>query len=180
VRAFKFLRAGAKGRFSGYSWSVPQGSAPGAWVEVAGDLKACTQGIHACRQTDLPFWIDDELWCIELDGEIVHGKTMVVAQRGRLIARVDRWEGTLRAGLSQLCCERTRAVAAQALAEARPDAAIAQRFLGDVVALAEVCQLATAAYISAVAARFTSDSSAEQAYSAERAVQSSWLAERVD
>lgn len=179
MKAFKFLAAGAKGRFSKHSWSRPQGSAPGAWLEATGPLKACTQGIHACRDTDLPFWLDDELWCIELDGELVHGKTMVVAQRGRLIERVVRWEDALRSQLGQLCCERTTAVAAQARAEARPDAALAQRFADDVVVLAGLGQLATAAYISAVAARFTSDSSAEQAYAAERAAQSRWLAERL-
>lgn len=179
MRAFKFLRDGARGRFSGHSWPTPRGPEPGAWVEVAGPLKACSQGIHACRQADLPYWLDDELWCIELEGEIVQSKTMVVARRGRLVERIHAWESTLRAELARYCCERTSAVAAQARVEARSDAALAQRFADDVVALATAGQLATAAYVSAVAARFSSDASAELAYCAERAVQSTWLAERV-
>jgi hypothetical protein len=179
VKAFKFLAAGATGRFSRHSWSTPQGSEPGAWVEVTGSLRPCTQGIHACRKSDLAYWLDDELWCIELGGEIVHGKTMVVSRRGRLIERVGRWESALRSELARFCCDRTTAAAAQAMAEAHPEAALAQRFADDVVALAGLGQLATAAYVSAVAARFTSDLSAEQAYAAERAAQSDWLAERV-
>jgi hypothetical protein len=104
---------------------------------------------------------------------------MIVAQRGRLLERVPRWDASLRDELGQFCCARTYAVAAKALAEARPDAALAKRFADDVTALAELGQLPAAAYVSAVAARFTSDQGAEEAYLAERAAQSNWLAERV-
>lgn len=179
MKAFKFLSAGARARFSRHAWSMPRGATPGAWVEAARPLKLCAQGIHACRTADLPYWIDDELWRIELDGELLNANTMIVAERGRLIERVSRWEADLRTELAQFCRARAHAVAAQALAEGRPEAALAQRFADDVATLAGLGQLAAAVYVSAVAARCISDQSAEEAYLAERAVQSGWLAERV-
>jgi hypothetical protein len=179
MKAFKFLGAGALARFGRCTWPTPTLAAPGAWVEVALPLQMCARGVHACREGDLPFWIDDELWRIELAGEIVRGKTMVVAERGRLLERVSSWAAPLRAELARFCRERTEAVVARALAEGRDDVVVAQRLLADVTALAELGQLATAAYISAVAARCTSDDSAQAAYLAERATQSAWLAERV-
>ncbi|MEY4508467.1 MAG: hypothetical protein RLZZ450_589 [Pseudomonadota bacterium] len=180
MKAFKFLGVGARARFGRVAWPIPTSGEPAAWVRVALPLKPCVRGVHACRQSDLPFWIDDELWRIELDGQIVHGKSMVVAERGRLLARVPRWDASLREELALFCRERTQAVATRALAEGRADAVAARRFLDDVTALGELGQVATAAYIAAVAARCDSELSAEDAYLAERAVQSAWLAERLD
>jgi hypothetical protein len=49
-------------------------------------------GPHACRAVDLPGWIDDELWLIELDGDVEAHEDVVVAQRARLVRRVDAWD----------------------------------------------------------------------------------------
>ena len=62
------------------------------WVEAP--VEPCRSGIHACRPGDLPMWVADELYEIELAGEIVHERTKVVAPRARLLRRVDaytRW-----------------------------------------------------------------------------------------
>ena len=54
VIAYKFLRAGAVGPFSGFPWPVANGG-PGDWV-AAGDPALCRRGVHACRDPDLPWW----------------------------------------------------------------------------------------------------------------------------
>jgi len=58
--AYKFLRSGRIGPFSGYRWPEP-----GAWVDASG-TDPCRRGVHACRTADLPWWLADELWEIEL------------------------------------------------------------------------------------------------------------------
>ena len=76
--AYKFLGAGAVGTYSGFAWPV------GEWVDVDLPLVPSRRGVHACRVLDLPYWLDDELWVVELDGEIAEQERMVVAERGRL------------------------------------------------------------------------------------------------
>ena len=53
------------------------GPRPGAWIE--GDPNACISGVHACATADLPYWLCDELWEVELAGEVVAGR----AEAGR-------------------------------------------------------------------------------------------------
>ena len=91
MKAYKFLTGGATGRFSDFRWPVPTDDGLGDWVEAGEALEDCRTGVHACTPRQLLDWIDDELWEIELDGEIVEGDAMIVAQRGRLLGRIDAW-----------------------------------------------------------------------------------------
>jgi hypothetical protein len=65
VIAYKFLREGPIGPFSGFQWPER-----GVWVRTREDPASCRAGIHACRVRDLPWWLANELWEIELDGLI--------------------------------------------------------------------------------------------------------------
>jgi len=75
--AYKFLRAGRIGPFSAFRWPEP-----GVWVHAPTDLAACKRGIHACRPGDLPWWLADELWEIELDGRVEPDEHKIVASPG--------------------------------------------------------------------------------------------------
>lgn len=99
--AYKFLGPGHVGVISGFDWPV------GAWVETAGPLEPGRRGVHACRTEDLPFWVADELWTIELDGEVSESDRFVVARRGRLVKQVAGWRATLREFI-EVCVARTR------------------------------------------------------------------------
>ena len=79
--AHKFLGAGAEGVFSGFKWPTPLPGHPGPWVDVSGPLTPGSNGIHACRTWELMNWIDDELWLVELDGEIQETDGVLVACR---------------------------------------------------------------------------------------------------
>ena len=87
--AYKFLRPDGTGVFTRFAWPLP-GDRPGAWVEAP--IQACRSGIHACRVEHLPLWLGRELYEIELAGAIVAERTKVVAERGRLVRRVDAWD----------------------------------------------------------------------------------------
>src|SRR3954453_22728860 len=61
VTYWKFLRPGGVGPFSTVPWP-----AAGTWLSVD-EVSPCSSGIHACRAGDLPYWLAEELWVIELD-----------------------------------------------------------------------------------------------------------------
>ena len=84
--AYKFLRSGRVGPFSAFPWPEP-----GVWVHAPRDLTACKRGIHACRPSDLPWWLSDELWEIELDGRVQDDEHKVIAPAGRLRSQIDAW-----------------------------------------------------------------------------------------
>jgi hypothetical protein len=113
--AYKFLMAGAVGRFSEFRWPLPTAAEAGDWVVAEGDLVACRIGIHACRLRDLPGWIDDELWQIELDGPIEERRSLVIAPRGRLVARVNAWTPAVALEFAGACALRARDQASRAL-----------------------------------------------------------------
>ena len=71
--------------------------------------------MHACTGRQLLDWIDDELWTIELGGEIVEGDDMLVAERGRLIRRVESWDARTAGEFSEACAWRSRDYALRAL-----------------------------------------------------------------
>lgn len=108
MRAYKFLALGTVGRFSEFRWPLPAGNEPGAWVETDDQLDVCRHGIHACKAGQLLDWIDDELWEIELGGELVESDAMLVAQRGRLLRRVDAWDGAAAHEFADVCVWRAR------------------------------------------------------------------------
>jgi hypothetical protein len=161
VIAHKFLRAGGTTAFTGFAWPLP-GAGPGPWVEAP--IVACRSGIHACRPADLPVWAGPQLYEIELDGEIVHEHTKVVASRARLLRRIDAWEDGVRDAYTRMCADR-----AHELARGLPawDATI-DRLAGFGPALAGY-----------MAARIAEEQGGPAAYAAERAHQASWLAERI-
>jgi hypothetical protein len=162
VKAYKFLREGRVGPFTGFRWE------PATWVEI-GDPVLCDRGVHACRPGDLPFWINDELWEVELDGDVVAGERQVVAPRGQLVRRIDAWTKAAAQELGD-----TSAARARALSDARPDDAMARAYAEDAERRAGQGRAYVATYIAAVAAEHTGG---PQARDAERAAQAQWFCE---
>ena len=164
--AYKFLGSNGAARFSGFTWPLPGGGRPGHWVEAMPSV--CATGIHACREADLPYWIDAELWLIELDGDVVEGSRKVVAERGRLVGRIEAWNAGAMHGFGLACAERADALAGSS-AELRAYAA-------DAVVFAETRKAGVVGFITARLAELVGGVSG---YEAERATQARWLAERL-
>jgi hypothetical protein len=180
VIAFKFLAAGAIGRFSKLRWPLPSAVGPGAWLAGRQPPQPCRHGIHACHALQLAHWLDATLWEIELDGEIVETETMLVGARGRLVRAVDAWNLASQRELAHECVRRAQVWLANLERAAHPHLARARSWAGDVQHFARGDQAATAAYVGAVLAHVGSELDAEQAYAAERRVQAQWLAERLN
>ncbi len=197
--AYKFLRSGRTGPFSAFSWP-----GPGVWVHADPDMVACRRGIHACRIRDLPWWLADELWKIELDGRVRVDEHKIFAPAGRLRSQIAGWTPACAQEYADACAWRAheRAVqalaraghasagdelaacatlddvllAARRLAEAIPDTKISLTIAGDGAFRALTGAPPTSAYIAAHAAMRLDGA---DGYAAERAWQSRWLAERL-
>ena len=198
--AYKFLRAGRIGPFSGFRWPEP-----GVWIHAADDdVAACRRGIHACRPQDLPWWLADELWEIQLDDQVQVDEHKILARAGRLGLRIEGWTPACADQYAQACAWRARDRAIQALtrtkheqaasrlaacttldevrveaaqlAEQLPDTRISLTIARGGAVRALTGAPATSAYIAAHAAMRLDGPAA---YTAERNWQARWLVERL-
>jgi hypothetical protein len=158
MQAYKFMREGAISPFTGAPWSV------GEWVEGGlGAPTPCRHGVHACRSGDLPYWLNRELWEVELGGEVAETEYKLVAERGRLVRRIDRWNRRAFRRFAEACAARARALGATDIA-------------ADCDTVIEHGAYGLAVYFSAIAAERMGG---EPGRTAERERQADWLAEHV-
>jgi hypothetical protein len=166
VIAYKFLDAGGAGRFSMFAWPRPTPGSPGEWVEAEPSL--CASGIHACRVGDLPFWLDVELWRIELDGPVVRANHKVVAGRGRLVEHVVAWDDAAARDFSSACADRVRELAGAS-----------EALSGYVADARKNVGVGPVAVVGSISARVAELVGGVAGYDAERATQARWLADRL-
>jgi hypothetical protein len=158
MQAYKFMREGAVSPFGGARWTV------GQWMESGpGAPDPCRQGVHACRPDDLPYWLNRELWEVELEGEVAETQYKLVAERGRLVRRIDRWDQRTFRRFAEACAAQVRALGTEDIAR-DCDAAIGKG------------AYALAVYFSAVGAERVDG---EEGRAGERRRQAEWLAEHV-
>jgi hypothetical protein len=158
ARAYKFLVTGGVSPFTGFAW--PEGD----WVSIKGPARACRRGVHACRVADMPYWLNDELWRIELAVPVLDAGDKLVSVAGRLAQRIVAWDDDAALRFARWCAARVRSRAVGAL-QAAGLSDDAERVLaaadGEAVALCEglaersgaaraACGYAAAAYESLV------------------------------
>jgi hypothetical protein len=178
--AYKFLRAGAVGPFSRVGWPLPGRDGPGRWILAAGiEPGVCTSGVHACRIRDLPLWVAEELWQVELRGPLLETSAKLVGSAGRLRARVRTWDATAATDFAAGCALRVRAAAAH------DDSGVLAGYASDVEtyglgprAQADPFRAAAVAGLIGASAAAVADGPA--AGRAERARQAAWLSARLE
>lgn len=159
--AFKFLDEHGAAPFTGFRWPV------GEWVD-AGTVEPCRSGIHGLRVRDLPYWLGPQLWEIELDGEIVEQERKLVARRGRLTRRLEKWNRGLLDAFAADCLARTRRVFGSV--------PVLSGFVADIERFRASGRVGLAAFAAARAAELHGGA---PAYERERLLQAAWLAERL-
>jgi len=177
MKTYKFLAKGAIGPLSGFRWPEPAGPTPGAWIDSEGPLELCAKGAHVCRPFDLAYWIHDELWDVDVDGDRIEGIDCLVARRARLVRRVDAWhEGG--AGRFAAACAEHAAELAGAADLARDGARdVARAYAEDAAMAAKGGYVAVSAFAAALAVGKLGDPSGEEmAYRRERTWQADWIA----
>lgn len=132
MKAYKWLHYDRTDPVSGDVWREPDGDR-GSGVKMRRLGRPLT---HATGVGGLPYEINEALWEVELDGSVACApfpeqgehvrdpdllrvdEQMLVADRGRLIRRVDPWGGDVADEFSRLCASRARARVLQALEDA--------------------------------------------------------------
>jgi hypothetical protein len=188
--AYKFLGPGAVSPFTGFRWP-----AAGTWVSAAGEEEA--SWIFACRSGDLPYWLDAELWRIELDGPIHERRYQIAAAQARLAGKIEAWDDPFRRRYARACATRARELALPALppglrervarTEEPAEIAAAVRasaagaavagYLGDAAAMVQRDSPASVSYIACILA--ASLGGGQPAFEAERAWQARWLSQHL-
>ena len=110
----------------------------------------------------------EELWEIELDGEVIDLERKLVAARGRLLRRVPEWNADLLEEFGRFCSRRTR--------ERVGFLPILSGFVADVDRFVAQRRFPIAAFAAARAAELRDGPAA---YERERQLQAGWLAERL-
>jgi len=128
---------------------------------------------------DLAYWLHEELWRIELDGDCVEGQDCILAPRGRLLERMDDWSEK---GGAQEFARAVRDHALEIIAP-HPERARLQGYVDDAtchVANGFLESPALAGLCSAMAvAQAAGGDAIEDAYRRERAWQSAWIVARL-
>ena len=157
--AFKWLAKGALAPFTGFVWPTD-----GSWVSAPPGAPEGS-GVHACRVSQLAWWIGEELWRVELEEPVIERATQIEGRRGRLLGQVTAWDPV---AFKRACVARTESFAAEAPSEE----------LADYVALIRTADAPIASFVDAVAAVAARGSRA--AFEDERAWQARWLARALD
>jgi hypothetical protein len=171
VKTYKFLQTGGRSPLSRFDWPLPTATAPGAWVEVEGELRLCRNGLHVCQAADLPYWLHDELWEVETEGDFIEGLDCRVVRRARLIRKIGAWNDGGATRFVNACVAH-----AAARAGSTPDTTV-QAMLDDATVCANAGYFAVGAYCAATAASRSSPQEAgiEQAFREERVWQGAWI-----
>lgn len=159
------LSEGAVAFLCGWSWPRPSNGKPGPWVRA--EVDAPREAIRGVPLEQLPWWLDDELWELELEGPTTHAGRAVTGNRARLVRRVEAWTPEVAGELVTACEQRLREAA---LDEYASDVLLYARDAGRPAAAAGV-----AAYIAAHALAGGDQSAAT--YDAEFARQRVWQVE---
>ena len=103
--AWKFLECGRVAPFGGHVWPAPGIGGPGPWIQPSGGE------VFACRISDLPWWVNAELWEVELEAPIRVLPTQIAGRRGRLLRRMVGWTNVALRAYGVACAERARDLA---------------------------------------------------------------------
>jgi hypothetical protein len=95
--AYKFLGSGRRSVLGGFRWPHDD------WVETEGLSSPAPPGVHACRLGDLPYWLAEELWRVELAGPMRQDEHRVFARRGRLLDQVLAWDEQAASEFARAC-----------------------------------------------------------------------------
>jgi hypothetical protein len=78
-------------------WSLPQRNDDGTWTpgewmpEIEGELKPCRNGYHVVTLEQLPMWLSERVFEVEVGDEIMHEDDKLVTRTCRLTRECTGW-----------------------------------------------------------------------------------------
>src|SRR5262245_57728100 len=106
VRAYAFTDPDRRSYVTDAAWPPA-----GQWLQPGDSVRACSAG-------DLAWWLDAQLWEVELEGDVTQVGRALTAPRARLVRLVDAWSEAIATELVAVCARRVRDQAVRALHEA--------------------------------------------------------------
>src|SRR5574343_180747 len=85
MRLFKILNGLESCHGGDHTWKL------GEWVEVAGEIEPCRNGIHLCRDKDLIHWLHNDIYVAEYDGELIKSDDKVVVRKARITKHLSNY-----------------------------------------------------------------------------------------
>ena len=79
-------------------WFLPKKQKDGGWKlgkwmpKISGELIACENGYHLCREKDLLTWLNATIYEAEYKGEIIESDDKVVVRQARLLRKCENWD----------------------------------------------------------------------------------------
>jgi hypothetical protein len=188
--AYKFLAPGAFSPFTGFRW-------PGAGTWVSAQEEREARWVFACRRGDLAYWLERELWRVELGEPVRETRYQISAPRARLVTKVEAWNADLHRGYAAACALRARDLALASLPSelrgrlaevddlprivavvrgaSKPSATTS--YVGDAAENARSDDAAATSYIACIVA--ASLGGGANAFEAERAWQAAWISQQL-
>ncbi len=85
----KGLDANGRSPYQHHPWPLPEGDAPGAWVEAGlRPIELCANGIHGCLPEQVGSLPGDRWFVAEIEGDVVSGTDKAAGRRGRLLREI--------------------------------------------------------------------------------------------
>ncbi len=104
---YKILQHDGSARMGRGTWFLPKGKRPGKWMPpIVGDLVACQNGYHLCRETDLLNWLGPAIFEVEYRGEMIEADDKIVVREARLLRKYGDWNGKTARLFAADCAER--------------------------------------------------------------------------
>ena len=99
MKYYKVLKSDGRCAHGGTGkWYLPKKQKDGSWKagkwmpEIKGELELCKKGYHICRPDEVVYWLDEAIFEVEYDGEIVEGFDKCVVRKARLLRKIEAWE----------------------------------------------------------------------------------------
>jgi hypothetical protein len=135
---YVFLKQHVADPFGNIEWVAPTGS-EAQWVSSS---RGGAIPIHACRVADLPYWLNDELWEVELREPVVDLAHGVTSQAARLVRQVPNWSAQHAISFADVAVRHARDMIAEATTR---DVAKLLRALDTIELLATLAKLGDSA-----------------------------------
>jgi len=78
----------------------------GEWMPKIEKLELCSAGYHYVTESQLLDWLSDELYEVEVRGDVLHGDNKNCAQEMRLVRHVEIWNDKTARLFAADCAER--------------------------------------------------------------------------
>ena len=92
VIVYKALKADGRSTNVGWLWPLPSAGKPSAWQKISEPPVLCHVGYHGWLSLDRAMQEGEQVWEMELAGEIVRDHEKAAGQRARLLRLAWHWE----------------------------------------------------------------------------------------